>query len=722
MKKFITALVVALMFTSFSPVMANENLSIGGIPDSISNIVIFIRFNGEEEFLNEENSRMIESTYNQFIDANNDKIADKGSVSLKSYINDLTYGKSTINTNFYPANTGENKYYSLVTENNKQYYLDKPMGGDEENKIIKWAFDSVKNQINLSSDELDRNGDGQIDNVTFVFNGEANSNNTMLWPHKTVFKGEAELKGKKLTSYNIVNSGNAESNIFNKASLETIIHEFLHLYYFPDLYRIYGNRRPVGMWDIMANTLTPGQMPLVYTKEHYGKIGLNIGEIKEDGTYELKKSNSGNKEDRVAYKIKSPLSDTEYFMVEFKKAEGNWDSRLPGSGLIVYRIDDKVNDLRGNIYGSPDHIYIFRPGDTDGRSAIGDVSNVFLSKESLRDKIGNADIDSGFNSNAIYFQDGSNSGIEIYNIGSSAKDTISFSVKLPNITEDGSKENPYKIYNAEGLKRISNKLDKHYILMDNIDLSNIEWNPIGIGLRLDSYNSFTGSLNGNGHTISNMKIVSNSEKAYVGLFSSIGETAEIHDLNLENININSNGTIGGLAAENKGKVRNIKISGNINSTSIKGNNIIGDVIGIENKETSLLENITSSVKINLESGSKEPLKPETTTENKEVTKPADNIEDKEVTKLVDDIVDKEEVAVENIQQNTVENEEKTTIQKKEEKKEAPVISNKNPNNNNEKDKIPYTGGTNTNIVLICALILVITGILVLKKKRYVCKH
>jgi M6 family metalloprotease-like protein/LPXTG-motif cell wall-anchored protein len=467
MKKFVAVMLSLLIFTGSTKAMAIDNVSPKGFPNSMANIVVFIRFNDEDEFLTEENSRMIESTYNEFIDANNDNMADEGSISLKSYINDLTYGNTRVDTNFYPYDEGNNKYYSLKAPEDRGYYLDKPIGGKEEKNLISWAFNSIKDEINLSGEELDRNSDGKIDNITFVFNGAAYDNDNMIWPHKTVFNGTEEIKGKKLYTYNIINSINGGGNIFNKGILNIITHEFLHSYRFPDLYRLYGNGNPVGVWDIMDESISFGQMPLVYTRQNYGSVGINIGEIKESGHYELKKSNTPNIGDRIAYIIKSPLSDKEYFMLEYRKAEGNWDSSLPGSGILVYRINQKVNEFKGNIYGSPDHIYIFRPGDIDSSSAAGYINSAFLSKDESRDKIGTSNLSSGFDSNAIYFNDGSNSGIEIYNIGNSSGDTISFDVNLPNLNEQASKERSYKENSSKDLKSEEEHSDKQYVLTND---------------------------------------------------------------------------------------------------------------------------------------------------------------------------------------------------------------------------------------------------------------
>lgn len=75
---------------------------------------------------------------------------------------------------------------------------------------------------------------------------------------------------------------------------------------------------------------------------------------------------------------------------------------------------------------------------------------------------------------------------------------------------DGSMNNPYQIANAKQLNAIRNGLSAHYVLIDDIDLSAYSpWVPIGTG-----NTGFTGSLNGQGHTVSNLLINDDSAKAW----------------------------------------------------------------------------------------------------------------------------------------------------------------------------------------------------------------
>ena len=92
------------------------------------------------------------------------------------------------------------------------------------------------------------------------------------------------------------------------------------------------------------------------------------------------------------------------------------------------------------------------------------------------------------------------------------------------------------IYTAEDLNNIRNDLDGKYILMNDIDLSTYEnWEPIG-----SSETPFTGELDGNGYSISNLTInVYPTAKAthYYGLFAYASDII-IKSINLINCDIN----------------------------------------------------------------------------------------------------------------------------------------------------------------------------------------
>ena len=110
------------------------------------------------------------------------------------------------------------------------------------------------------------------------------------------------------------------------------------------------------------------------------------------------------------------------------------------------------------------------------------------------------------------------------------------------VSEDG---NTYEVYNAEGMKNIAKlvneegKTDINITLTDNIDLTGIDWTPIG----KDDNKAYTGTFDGNGKTITGLTVTGSDR--YTGLFGFIKGT--VKNVVLTEINITSGTFVGGVA-------------------------------------------------------------------------------------------------------------------------------------------------------------------------------
>ena len=105
----------------------------------------------------------------------------------------------------------------------------------------------------------------------------------------------------------------------------------------------------------------------------------------------------------------------------------------------------------------------------------------------------------------------------------------------------GTESNPYQISTAEQLQAINNNVSAHYILTEDIDLTGVDFTPIG---NADS-GAFTGSFDGNGHTISNLNVFSGK---YAGLFGC--NEGVIQNVTLSEIYVYGTRYLGGVVAEN----------------------------------------------------------------------------------------------------------------------------------------------------------------------------
>lgn len=121
------------------------------------------------------------------------------------------------------------------------------------------------------------------------------------------------------------------------------------------------------------------------------------------------------------------------------------------------------------------------------------------------------------------------------------------------------KSTPLEICTAEQLNSIGddpNLINKHYALMSDIDLSGVTFKMIGN----PSGNQFSGSMNGNNHTISNLTINEHLLPSVGFIRSNMGE---VKNLKLKNINIIGDRSVGGLVAENHAKIIDCSVSGSV---------------------------------------------------------------------------------------------------------------------------------------------------------------
>lgn len=139
------------------------------------------------------------------------------------------------------------------------------------------------------------------------------------------------------------------------------------------------------------------------------------------------------------------------------------------------------------------------------------------------------------------------------------------------VSEDGE---TYEVYNAEGLKNIAElvneewKLGINITLTDNIDLTDIDWTPIG----KDDNKAYTGTFDGNGKTITGLTV--NQEGTnYVGLIGYLGSGGKVQNVVLEGVQItsdNSSGYAGGVAGDSWGTIENCSVSGSVSGTTFAG--------------------------------------------------------------------------------------------------------------------------------------------------------
>ena len=145
-------------------------------------------------------------------------------------------------------------------------------------------------------------------------------------------------------------------------------------------------------------------------------------------------------------------------------------------------------------------------------------------------------------------------------------------------TDDG--QGNYIVTTAEGLKAVADianngNLGINITLTENINLTDMEWTPIGTNYN----NAYTGIFDGNGKTITGLTVTGSDQ--YAGLFGRIGSGGTVKNVVLEGVQItsdNSLGSVGGVAGYSYGNIEYCSVSG---SVSVSGISDVGGVVGYQ---------------------------------------------------------------------------------------------------------------------------------------------
>ncbi|MDR2557053.1 MAG: hypothetical protein LBC49_04990, partial [Bacteroidales bacterium] len=337
----------------------------------MNNVVILIRFSDDSEF-------PIESlqTY--------DTVCNGMIHSLKHYYNEVSYGDLTVHSYFYP-------WYAGVTQ--RSYQDNQPRGyyrpynastntigykSDYEQYIrrqtlltnaVQWVNSNtpIPGSMNIDGD-----GNGYVDNVSFILRGDSDNWMDLLWAHRSSLSTGAKLQNKTVSTYIFMPE--------NQADRRTFCHEFFHALGAPDLYHYYEGLElsPGGEWVIMESSLAHMSS---YMKNRYANW-VDIDTIKKSGVYSVKPLVDNRK--NVAKVAVIPTGTIkQLLLMEYRKTSGLYESNLPGSGLLVYRINPAYStnaDYNGS--SQLDMLYLFRPNGTP--TANGIIANAYFSQKAGR--------------------------------------------------------------------------------------------------------------------------------------------------------------------------------------------------------------------------------------------------------------------------------------------------------------------------------------------------
>lgn len=415
--------------------------------------------------------------------------------SFKEYFYDISGGRHQVDSVFPQTNDDGTVTYIEMdnTVDNYKGATGEALMIDEIARKLDEAYPSYDGA------QLDLNNDGIIDNFMII---PSVTSQNQFTPHSSTGGNTSSFAGRKIGAYNVIENRTSSALPTGMFDIHTAAHEYIHTFGIPDYYRSSyqyagSGENPVGIWDPMG---VPGQRPwpLAVTREAIGWTTVNEKPAADNSYVLYDAAAAYNDADKVqALKFYTPMSASEYFVVEYRKAGSSSDKKsldrgAPGDGLIVYRVNPSLKD-EGNLQGK-DYIYVFRPGDTSITASDGIVENAqvgLASYNATRQEIGSLDMNKKITDDAICYSDGRNSGIKI-NVTAQTDDSVSFNIqfadysalKLWSPVTDRDGTSPFSSITASAAKAVADGNDI-YILAEDIRSANIlkydgsDWKNLG---------------------------------------------------------------------------------------------------------------------------------------------------------------------------------------------------------------------------------------------------
>lgn len=419
-RKFLCIILSVLMITGTLNLLSFAKDATTG---KLGNVIVCVRFADDTSDRFATETDRILKLYNDTTDLYSYMPYD---YSFKAYINEISRGLLDVENTF-PQYDGE-KIVPLT--------LHSTLKNSTDTSVLQEVIGAFNDgRITLPSGKYDYRTTGMIDNLTVILQCTSDqAEQSVTWPHKSICDVTTKINGTYYVgNYNFINSYSLLDSVTQQG---TVSHEFLHTVGLPDLYRKGGmSGVPVGRWDIMASNSMYQQYPLSYLRYKMGWVPMQT--ISQSGDYTLDPV-SDSDSDRILYKIETPMSNTEFFVVEFRYKNpdyGYYDSkrfeaRLPSSGMIIYRVNTAI-EYQTN-FGGEDYLYVFRPDDTSLTASAGDVTAAAINPLEGETSYGSADMSASLTDNTIFYSDGKNSGLVISNVTCSTDGKkLSFHIEYP---------------------------------------------------------------------------------------------------------------------------------------------------------------------------------------------------------------------------------------------------------------------------------------------------
>lgn len=286
-------------------------------------LLLLINFNDTETTYTQEDFQHLMNQQNY-----------KGIGSFRDYYLEQSYGQLDIETTVTPW---------IKVNGNKRFY-----NTENAHELIIEALRIVADQINIA--DFDNDGDGILDGLAVFHQGEGQEmtgSSADIWSHSSEIYGYS-VGGIVINRYTIQPEIGREGAMSN---IGVICHEFCHNLGSPDFYDTDygasgGEYGGTGVWDIMGGggwNGNSGDRPAPINMWQKIQLGWVTPQTLTTTTRisDMPSAYSSPK----AYCVNT-TTPGEYFIIENCQREGQFNSALPGSGMLIYHADETLISQR----------------------------------------------------------------------------------------------------------------------------------------------------------------------------------------------------------------------------------------------------------------------------------------------------------------------------------------------------------------------------------------
>lgn len=225
-------------------------------------------------------------------------------------------------------------------------------------EVLIAAIDSADVDVNFK--DYDGDGNGRVDLVYFIIAGNGanygGNDANLWWPHRSaIFNPQSQnpyVRKDGVLLWDYASSVELTGYLLQPQTVKidgigTICHEFSHVLGLPDFYDTNyeedGISNDPGDWSVMSggSYLNDSRTPAGYSLFERRLVGFieDPVEIASAGNYTLEPLHTSF----TGFSIQS-LDKNELFLFENRQKKAfKWDAYLPGSGMLVHRVDKSDN-------------------------------------------------------------------------------------------------------------------------------------------------------------------------------------------------------------------------------------------------------------------------------------------------------------------------------------------------------------------------------------------